>query len=149
MSLIRWDPFTNIATLQDRINRLFDDAFPRTIDTDEELSQWAWRPLVDIYETESNIIIQADLPGVNKDDVSVEVKENMLTIKGERMTDTEAEAGSYLQRERKCGAFQRSFAMRAMVAPNQIMASFKNGVLTVKIPKPEEQQPKHVTVNIE
>lgn len=149
MSLIRWDPFTNIATLQDRINRLFDDAFPRTIDPDEDLSQCAWRPLVDIYETESNIIIQADLPGVNKDDVSVEVKENMLTIKGERMTDTDADAGCYFQRERNCGTFQRSFAMRAMIAPNQIMASFKNGVLTIKIPKPEEQQPKQVTVNIE
>ena len=149
MSLGRWDPFKNIATLQDRINRLFDDAFPRSVDPDEDLSLCAWRPLVDIYEAETGIVIQVDLPGVRKQDVSVEVKENMLTIKGERMADTETDDNSYYRRERCCGTFQRSFAMRTMIAPDQIIASFKNGVLTIKVPKPEEQQPKQVSVSID
>ena len=148
MSLVRWDPFRNIATLQDRINRLFDDAFPRPAGTDEELV-CAWRPLVDIFETESGIVIQADLPGVAKEEVSVEVKENVLTILGERKIESPADDEQYYRRERTCGTFQRSFTLRSMIAPDKIKASFKNGVLKIEIPKPEEEQPRQISVNIE
>jgi len=73
MAIIRWDPFRNVATLQDRINRLFEDSFPRSGDIDEDISMCEWKPSVDIYETEEGIVIKAELPGVNKEDVSVEV----------------------------------------------------------------------------
>ena len=87
MAIIKWDPLGNIATLQDRINQLFDDSFPHQHQDDETVPLCAWTPSVDIYETEQGVVIAADLPGVNKEDVSVEVKENVLTIRGERKPD--------------------------------------------------------------
>jgi HSP20 family protein len=149
MSLVRWDPLSNIATLQDRINRLFDDAFPKSSEGDEDLSAWAWRPMVDIFETEAGATIKVDLPGMEKTDVSVEVKENILTIKGDRKTETAVKEDQYYRRERPSGSFQRSFAMRTMIAPDRIKASFKNGVLTIDIPKPEREKPRQVSVNID
>jgi HSP20 family protein len=149
MSLVRWDPFKNIATLQDRINRLFEDAFPRAADDDEDMPACAWRPLVDIFETESGVAILVDLPGVSKEDVSVEVKENVLTIKGDRVATEIVDEQNYYRRERICGNFQRSFAMRGVVAPDKIKASFKNGVLKIELPKPVEEKPRQVTVNID
>jgi len=148
MSLVRWDPFGNMATLQDRINRLFDDAFPRT-DGDEDLSSRAWHPLVDIYETDQGVAIQVDLPGVHKEDVSVEVKENVLTIRGERKSDQTAADDSYYRMERPFGPFQRSFATQTMISPGDIKATFKNGVLKIEIPKPQEIKPKQVSVEID
>jgi len=149
MSMVKWDPFSNMTTLQDRINRLFDDAFPRTAQEDEDMTAYSWRPLVDIYETESGAVLKVDLPGLDKSDVDVEIKENVLTIKGERQPDSPAEDDRYYRRERSSGKFQRSFAMRSMIAPDQIKASFRNGVLTIEIPKPLPQKPKQVTVTID
>ncbi|MGD9248689.1 MAG: Hsp20/alpha crystallin family protein, partial [Desulfobacteraceae bacterium] len=143
MSLIRWDPFRDMATLQDRINRLFNDAFPRSAQAGENLAPSAWRPLVDIYETQEGIAIQVDLPGVNKKDVSLEVKENILTIKGERKIDgTPVSEDHYYRRERIFGTFQRSFAMDSTIAPDTIKATYKNGVLKIELPKPGEARPK-------
>ncbi len=149
MSLVRWDPFKNIATLQDRINRLFEDAFPRGADDDEDLSVCAWRPLVDIFDTESGVTILMDLPGVGKEDVSVEVKENILTIKGDRSAEQVEDDNRYYRRERICGSFHRSFAMRGVIAPDSIKATFKNGVLKIELPRPEEEKPRQVTVSID
>ena len=148
MAIVRWDPFRNINTLQERINRLFEDAFPRSTEDDQDMV-CAWRPMVDIYETESGIVIQADLPGVEKEHVSVEVKDNILTIQGERRDDSTAGDENYYRRERTCGSFQRSFTLRSVITPDLIKASFRNGVLKVEIPKPEEEKPKQVTVNID
>lgn len=149
MSMVKWDPFSNMTTLQDRINRLFDDAFPRKAQDDEDMTAYSWRPLVDIYETESGAVLKVDLPGMDKSDVSVEIKENVLTIRGERQPDAPVEDDRYYRRERSSGKFQRSFAMRSMIAPDQIKASFRNGVLTIEIPKPMPQKPKQVTVTID
>lgn len=149
MTVVRWDPLRNIATLQDRINRLFSDAFPQPDGGEEDLSVCAWRPLVDIYEEDQGIVIQADLPGVNKEDVSVEVKDNLLTIQGLRQVDSEASDEQYYRRERTCGTFQRAFTLRYSISPEAINASFKNGVLKIRIPSPKEEKPKQVTVNIE
>lgn len=148
MAIVKWDPFRNINTLQDRINRLFDDAFPHKLDDDDDMV-CAWRPMVDIYETDAGIVIQVDLPGVDKSNVAVEVKENVLTIQGERMVDKTASEENYYRRERTCGTFQRSFTLRHHVAPDSVKASFKNGVLKIEIPKPEEDLPKRITVDID
>jgi HSP20 family protein len=149
MSLVRWDPFKNIVTLQDRINRLFEDAFPRAGDDAEDLPAFAWRPLADIFETASGVTILLDLPGVDKTDVSVEVKENILTIKGDRAVEKGVDDSSYYRRERTGGNFQRSFAMRGTIAPDKIKATFKNGVLRIELARPEEEKPRHVSVNID
>jgi HSP20 family protein len=149
MAIIKWDPLGNIATLQDRINKLFDDSFPCQTDGDGETPHCAWTPSVDIYETDQGVIIAADLPGVNKEDVVVEVKDNMMSISGERSADPERQATNYYRRERICGNFHRSFTLHAMVLPEQIKAKFKNGVLMVEIPKPVEETPRQISVDIE
>lgn len=149
MTVIKWDPFKNIATLQGRINRLFEDAFPRTAGEEEDLSVCAWRPPVDIYETEAGVVITMDLPGVNKEDVAIEVKNNLLTIHGLRPVQTEIREERYYRRERTCGTFLRSFSLHSNISPDKIKASFKNGVLTVQIPHPEEEKPKKIAVTID
>jgi len=149
MAIIRWDPFRNVATLQDRINRLFEDSFPRSGDIDEDISMCEWKPSVDIYETEEGIVIKAELPGVNKEDVSVEVKNNILTLKGERFVDKEIDEDKYYRRERCFGTFHRTFTLQDTVLPDKIKAKFRNGVLEIEVPKPEEEKPRQISVNVE
>ncbi|MDM8551880.1 Hsp20/alpha crystallin family protein [Desulfobacterales bacterium HSG2] len=147
---MRWDPFRNISTLQSCINRAFEEAFPprRGVD-DEEASLCAWKPVTDIYETDEGIVIKAELPGVGKEDVSVEIKDNILTLKGERSVDEEISGEKYYRKERCFGTFHRSFTMRDIVDPDKIKAKFKDGVLEVLVPKPEEDKPRQIRVNIE
>jgi HSP20 family protein len=149
MAIARWDPFRDVATLQDRINRIFNESFGRSRDLDEEVSLYDWSPPVDIYETGDGIVLKVELPGVNKDDVSVEVKDNVLTLKGERLLDPEIKDENYYRKERSFGKFNRSFSLQETIKPDLIKASFKNGVLTVEIPRPEEEKPKQITVDID
>jgi len=149
MAIVKWEPFGHVSTLQERINRLFEDAFPRYGETEDDLSLCAWRPPVDIYETEDGLTVLAELPGVKKEDVSVEVKENVLTLKGERKADGQVSNDKYYRRERSFGTFQRSFSLDYHVNPEMINARFKDGVLEVIISKPEEKKPKQITVNID
>jgi HSP20 family protein len=149
MAIARWDPFRDVATLQDRINRIFNESFGRSRDLDEEVSLYDWSPPVDIYETGDGVVLKVELPGVNKDDVSVEVKDNVLTLKGERLLDPEIKDENYYRKERSFGKFNRSFSLQETIKPDLIKASFKNGVLTVEIPRPEEEKPKQITVDID
>jgi len=149
MTIVRWEPFRGVAALQDRINRVFDDAFPNTRETDDEIAMCAWRPATDIHKTEDGIVVQADLPGVRKEDISVEVKENILIIRGERKTDASIKEENYFRRERCFGSFSRSFTLNEAIHPDKIIAKFKDGVLNITIPEPEETQPKQITVNVE
>jgi HSP20 family protein len=149
MKLVKWDPFREMTTLQDRINRLFNDAFPTTADRETDLSLSDWKPAVDIYETADHLTVKVELPGVQKEDVSVEIKDNVLTIKGERKVETEVEDRNYYRRERAYGSFRRTFNLQYPVNPEKIKAKFRDGVLQVEVPKPEEEKPKQVTVNVE
>jgi HSP20 family protein len=149
MAIARWDPFRDVATLQDRINRIFNESFGRSRDLDEEVSLYDWSPPVDIYDTGDGIVLKVELPGVNKDDVSVEVKDNVLTLKGERLLDPKIKDEHYYRKERSFGKFNRSFSLQEPIKPDLIKASFKNGVLTIEIPRPEDERPKQVTVDIQ
>ncbi len=149
MAIIKWDPLGNIATLQDRINRLFDDSFPCETDETGQTPLCDWTPKVDIYEAEQSVVIAVDLPGVEKGDVSVEVKENMLTISGERHPVPAPQGANFYRRERICGHFIRMFTMHAMILPESIKAKFNKGVLTVEIPKPEDDITRQISVDIE
>ena len=151
MALTRWDPFRDIATLQDRINRLFEDAFPptRTGDPNGQTDTVAWRPVVDIYETDETRVITAELPGIQKEDVSVEVKDNVLTIKGQRVEQEAISEENYVRRERLFGTFSRSFNLRHHVNPETIRARFKEGLLQVEIPKPAQETAKQISVSVE
>jgi len=149
MTIVKWDPFRNVAALQDRINRIFDESFSRTADLEDDISMSAWKPSVDIYETAEAIILKAELPGIKKEDVSVEVKDNVLMLKGERTEEKEAEGKNYYRKERAFGSFNRSFNLQHRIQPDRIKARFKDGVLKIEIPKPEEEKPKQITVNVE
>ena len=104
---------------------------------------------MDIFDKADSIIIHAELPGVTKDDVSIEVKENVLTLKGERVEVKEVNEDKYFRKERSFGSFYRAFTLPSTINPNSIKATFKDGVLEIEIPKPEEQKPKQVQIKIE
>jgi HSP20 family protein len=144
-SITRWDPFRNLSTLQDQVNHLFDGSFPRRAE-DSALTTWA--PAVDIYETENELVIKADLPEISEKDLDVRVENNMLTIHGERKFEEKVKEENYLRVERTYGSFSRSFSLPNTVDPEKIHAEYKNGVLTVEIPKRAESKPKQVKVNI-
>ena len=149
MAIVRWEPFRNMVTLQDRINRMFDDVFSRAGDHEEESVIADWRPSVDIYDNATAIVIKTEIPGVAKEDVSVEVRENVLILKGERKIEKEEAEGTYYRKERLYGKFQRSFTLPVETEAEKIKASFKDGVLVLEIPKPEEKKPKQIAINIE
>lgn len=147
MNLVKWDPFNDMRSLQNRLNRFFGQDFsPRTW-LDEELSMANWKPAVDIYDNDNSIVIKAELPGVESKDVEVELKDRVLTLKGERSEEKEVKEESYHRKERVFGKFQRSFTLPAEVDADKIKAEYKDGVLNIEIPKPEEIKPKKITVH--
>uniref|UniRef100_A0A7C4MNJ8 Hsp20/alpha crystallin family protein n=1 Tax=Desulfatirhabdium butyrativorans TaxID=340467 RepID=A0A7C4MNJ8_9BACT len=148
MAIVRWQPYGAVASLQDSINKLFQDAFSRA-NIDEDFALSAWKPVVDIFDKDDAIVIHAELPGVKKEDVAIEVKDNVLTLRGERTESKEIKEDKYYRKERTFGSFHRAFTLPAAVNPDSIRATFKDGVLEIEIPKPEEQKPKQVKISIE
>ncbi len=145
MSMTRWDPFHHLTSFQDQVNRLFDTSFRVR---PEESALTAWSPAVDIYETENELILKADLPDINEKDLDVHVENNMLSIRGERKFEQKVKEDNYLRVERSYGAFSRSFSLPNTVNTEGIKAEYKNGVLTVELPKRLEAKPKQVKVNV-
>ena len=147
MTLIaRWDPFRNLATLQDQINRMVEDTFVRNRPDDSALSVWA--PAVDIYETADELVLKADVPDVNERDLDIRVENNMLTLRGERKFEKTVSEDNYLRVERSYGSFSRSFALPNTVDTDDIRADYRNGVLTVRMPKRAESKPKQIKVSV-
>jgi HSP20 family protein len=138
-------PFRGTTTLQDQINRLFNDGFERT---SEESNLTAWAPAVDIFETEHELVVKADLPDVDSKDLDIRVENNILTIRGERKFEKNVNQDNYLRVERAYGAFSRSFSLANTVDSEAIKADYQNGVLTLSIPKREEAKPKQIKVNV-
>jgi HSP20 family protein len=140
-------PFRAGATsLQEQINRVFGDVLGRTR---EESNLTPWAPEVDIYETENEMVVKADLPDVNPQELDIRVENNILTIRGERKFDTKVNEDNYLRIERSYGSFSRSFSLANSVKSEAIKADYQNGVLTLSIPKREEAKPKQIKVNVE
>ncbi|HTR47315.1 MAG TPA: Hsp20/alpha crystallin family protein [Verrucomicrobiae bacterium] len=144
-AITRRDPFSNLATWQDQVNRMFEAAFPGRGDN-SALTTWA--PSVDIYETENELVLKADLPDVNEKDIDIRVENNMLTIHGERKFEQKVKEENYLRIERTYGSFSRSFSLPNTISTESIKAEYKNGVLTVEMPKRAESKPKQVKINI-
>jgi HSP20 family protein len=134
-------------SFRNQINHMFDNSFYPTHKDDEELSIWNWKPVVDIYDNDHNIVIKAELPGVAKQDIVVDVKGRFLTLKGERSSENEVKEDKYHRKERAYGKFKRVFTLPAEVDPDKIKADYKDGVLKIDIPKPEKQKPKQITVH--
>ena len=149
MAIIRWDPFRDVMTLQERMNHLFDHALSRTRGDDKEgLTASMWSPSVDIFETPDSIVMKAELPGVSRDNIDIQVQDNTLTLKGERKSEHEVKEENYLRGERSYGAFQRTFNLPTGVQQGKIRAVFKDGVLEVTMPKAEEAKPTQVKIDV-
>jgi HSP20 family protein len=144
-SVIRWDPFRNVSNLQAQVNRLFESTLP---DRGSDSSLTTWAPAVDIYETENELVLKADLPDVNEKDIDIRIENNTLSIHGERKFEQEVKEENYLRVERSYGSFTRSFTLPSTVNTEAIKAEYKNGVLRVEMPKRAESKPKQVKVNV-
>jgi HSP20 family protein len=138
----------DIMTLQDRMNRLFEGSLQKSWTADENSYFGSWAPAVDIYETENEIVLKADLPDVDPKDVDIRIENNVLYLKGERKFEKEVKEENFHRIERTYGSFARSFALPHTVAADKIVADYKNGVLHVKMPKREETKPKQIRVNV-
>jgi len=145
-SLTPFQPFRGFTSLQGQINRLFNEAFDRT---SEEGNLTSWAPAVDIYETEHNLVVKADLPDIKPEDLDIRVENNILTIRGERKFEKKVDDNNYLRVERAYGSFSRSFSLANTVNTEAIQADYQNGVLTLSIPKREEAKPKQIKVRVE
>ena len=145
-SISRFEPFSGVPSLQNQINRLFNEAFDRS---SNEASLTTWAPPVDIYETEQALVVKADLPDVKPEELDIRVENNVVTIRGERKFDKKVQEENYLRVERSYGSFARSFSLANAVNTEAIQADYKDGVLTLSIPKREEAKPKQIKVKVE
>ena len=152
MSLIRyqtpelsnWSPFDRLNTLRDEMGRLFDFSFPSR---DTGLFG-GWSPALDVYDDKDNFVVKVELPGMKKEDISLSLHDGMLTISGERTHERKNDSGETFRSERYFGKFQRSVALPALVDSSKVTASYKDGILTVDLPKSEEAKPKQIEVSV-
>jgi len=142
MSLVRWNPNRNLISISDEIDRFFNDFGLNLRDSDT-----VWRPSVDLSETENTYEVKAEMPGMKKEDIKVEVKENVLTLTGEKKHETKDDKKNFHRLERVYGKFQRSFRLPKEVKSQEIKAKYRNGVLMIEIPKAEEMKPKEVAIS--
>ena len=143
-SISRFEPFRS-TSLQHQISRLFNEAFERSSD---ESSITTWAPAVDIFETEHELVVKADLPDIQPEELDIRVENNILTIRGERKFEKKVNESNYLRVERAYGSFSRSFSLANTVNSEAIKADYKHGVLTLTVPKREEAKPKQIKVNV-
>lgn len=148
MRLVRLDPFRDLISIRERMDRLFDQTLSRTKDKEGGLLVSSWAPAVDIYETEDRVVLKAELPGVGKDNVNIQIQDNTLTLKGERRIEKGVKEENFLRMERAYGAFHRSFYLPVQVQKDKVKAIFRDGVLEVILLKAEEAKPKHIKVEV-
>lgn len=147
MELVRWTPEKQLIDFHKRFNSIFDDAFFPGLRGGAQNSLQHWHPAVDIFDTETAIVVKAELPGVEKDNIQIDVKDGVLTLKGERNSENEVKEDGYYRKERSYGTFQRAFTLPNDVNPDTIKADYKDGVLKIEIPKPEEKKPRRISVH--
>ena len=143
MALVRWDPAREVDTLHSEVNRIFDSFFGGR-PGNGGLRRWV--PAMDLTETDEHLVLRADLPGLDQDDVKIEVVDGVLTVSGERKAEQEERTDGFYRVERAFGAFSRSMSLPEHVDAEKVSADFDNGVLEVRIPKPEEREPHRVQI---
>ena len=145
MTIVRYDPFRDLRTLQEEVNRLFSTNLTRAF-PDEGIGRGAWAPSVDIYENKDQIVLEAELPGMNQDDFDLSIENNVITLRGERKFEKTDETDNYHRVERSYGAFTRSFTLPHTVSAEGATAEYNNGVLRVTLPKREETKARRIQV---
>ena len=146
MAIVKVDPFRELTAMQDRMARLFGDAYLRDEDTG---FRGTWTPAVDIFETDAHdLVLKAELPGMNHDDIEVTVENSTLVLKGTKKFEAEVKDENYRRIERAYGTFHRSFTLPNTVDAGKVAAEFKHGVLTVRLPFREEARPRSIHVDV-
>jgi HSP20 family protein len=145
MTIMRYDPFRDLRTLQEEVNRLFSTNMTRAFD-DEGIGRGAWAPSVDIYENKDQIVLEAELPGMKQEDFDLSIENNVITLRGERKFEKTDENDNYHRVERSYGAFTRSFTLPHTVSAEGATAEYNNGVLRVTLPKREETKARRIQV---
>ena len=148
MTLTKWDPFKDLLSLQDRMNRLFDESVRNVKPGDEALSSAIWSPAVDIYETDDEVVVKAELPEVNQKDIDIQIENNTLILRGERKLNKETKKENFHRIERAYGTFSRSFTLPGTIDQEKISADYKDGILKISMPKREDTKPKQIKVAI-
>ena len=148
MSIVRYDPFRDLRTLQEEVNRLFSSNLTRGFG-EEGIGRGAWNPSVDIYENKDQIVLEAELPGMKQDDFELTVENNVITLRGERQFEKKEESDNYHRVERSYGSFTRSFTLPQTVSAEGATAEYSNGVLRVTLPKREETKARRIQINNE
>lgn len=143
MAIVRWDPFRELTTLQSEVNRLFSRA-----SGGEGAERQSWIPSVDVVESKDAITLKAELAGMDPNDISLEVEDNVLTVSGERRFQEELDEEKYYRIERRYGSFSRSIALPQGADPDKIDAQYENGILVVTVPKVEAAKPKRISVGV-
>ena len=147
MTLIRLSPLRELMGMQTEMNRLFDDFFTRSTESPDH--PLIWNPSVDISETENEVVMVAELPGMERKDIKINLQDNVLTLEGEKKQESEEKGKSYHRLERAYGKFQRSFVLPTAVKSDAIKAKLKDGVLTVTLSKAEEAKPKQIDISVQ
>jgi HSP20 family protein len=149
MRLTVLEPWTHFGSIQERMNRVFGETMRALYPNEgEELEKGTWMPAVDIHETEDGYIVKADLPGMKKEDIQIDLKNSTLTLKGEKKFEETVSKDNYVRTERAYGTFVRSFTLPHNVDAEKIRASYKDGVLELALPKKEEAKPKQIKVEV-
>jgi HSP20 family protein len=149
MSMVRFDPFREMSQMQDRINRIFGDAYTRRFDNDDLTQRGEWFPPVDIYENANQeVVLKAELPGIAREDIDLRVENNTLTLRGERKRDGQVKDEQYHRVERSYGAFTRSFSLPNRIDTEKVRAEFKDGVLSIVLPVKAEAKPRQIEVAV-
>jgi len=146
MTIVRYDPFRDLRTLQEEVNRLFSTNLTRAFG-DEGIGRGAWAPSVDIYENKDQIVLEAELPGMKQEDFDLSIENNVITLRGERKFEKTDETDNYHRVERSYGAFTRSFTLPQTVSAEGATAEYNNGVLRVTLPKKEETKARRIQVS--
>ena len=145
MTIVRWEPFRELSSLQTEMNRLFNAAFEGPGGSNGPARRWT--PAMDLLETEEEFVLRADLPGMSESDVSIELEDNVLTVSGERKTEHEDKREGFYRMERAYGSFSRSLTLPKGIDPEAVTAAFQNGVLEVRVPKPEQRKPRRISIS--
>ena len=145
MTLVKWEPFKDLTSIREHLNKLLEESIIKMVQRKGSL-KGAWNPPTDIYELEEEIVMTVELPGIQQKDISLEMKDDLLTIKGERKHSDDVKEENYKHIERLFGVFERSFVLSSTVDIDSIKASYKNGVLTVSLPKKKEHSKRKINV---
>ena len=145
MSIVRYDPFRDLRSLQEEVNRLFTGNMARSFD-EEGIARGSWSPSVDIYENKDQIVLEAELPGMKREDFDLSVENNTITLRGERHFEKKDETDNYHRVERAYGSFTRSFTLPNTVTAEGATAEYTNGVLRVTLPKREDTKARRIAI---